>query len=396
MFGHRRLFLIGLALFTAASLACGLAAGIGQLIIFRLVQGAGAALLVPQVLSLIQLTFDGAGRARAFSVYSTVLAGASVTGQILGGVLTSADIAGTGWRPVFLVNVPLGLALLAVASRLLPADRSGTAPRGLDMPGLLTLSPTVLLLVVPLVLGHEWGWPAWGWAMLAAGVVFFAVFVRTQRRSAAPLVPGAVLRAPGLVLAAASIFLMMAGWGGFLFTMALYLQNGLGLSPMQAGLAFVLPSLAFGMASLNWRRVPARFHRVLIPAGLVLSALGHVLVAVIAADGSAGVIYQLGAIMSGVGMGAAFSPALNAALAHVAPADAANASGLMSTITQLGQVVGVAALGAVFLSLAPLAASPTLAAAGTATNIAVAALVLMSAGCAAVRRPAVAASHSDG
>ncbi|MGC7098160.1 MFS transporter [Amycolatopsis lurida] len=375
-FGHRRLFLVGLALFTVASLACGLAATTAQLIAFRLGQGAGAALLVPQVLSLIQLTLDGPARARAFSVYATVLSGAAVAGQILGGVLTSADIAGTGWRPIFLVNVPIGLLLLAAGARL-PADRPDTTT-GLDLPGLLTLSPAVLMVVTPLVLGHELGWPGWGWAVLAGSAVFVAAFVRTQRRAAAPLVPGPVLRAPGLALAAASIFSMMAGYAGFLFTMALYLQDGLGLSTLESSLAFVLSSVGFGTASLNWRRVPARFHHRMIPIGLVLSALGYLTVAAITANlGSPGILYQAAVIVSGVGMGLAFSPALNAALTHVSPADAASASGVMSTVTQLGQVAGVAGLGAVFLSLNQPAGS--VATAAVVTNIGVAALVFLAA-----------------
>ncbi|MEQ4722934.1 MFS transporter [Nonomuraea sp. B19D2] len=376
-FGHRRLFQAGLILFTAASLACGLAATTAQLIAFRLFQGAGAALLVPQVLSLIQLTLDGAARAKAFSVYSTVLSGAAVAGQILGGILTTADIAGTGWRPIFLVNVPIGLVLLVAGTRLLPAD-CPDATTGLDLPGLLTLSPAVLLLVTPLVLGHELGWPVWGWAMLAASSVLAAAFVATQRRAAAPLVPGRVLRAPGLGLAAASIFSMMVGYAGFLFTMALYLHDGLGLSPLQSSLAFVLSSVGFGTASSNWRRVPARFHHRMIPAGLALSAVGYLAVAAITAQlGSPGLLYQAAAVVSGIGMGLAFSPTLNTALSHVTPADAANASGIMSTVTQLGQVAGIAGLGAVFLSLSlPFGSVAT---AATVTNIGVAALVLLSA-----------------
>ncbi|MFF4416792.1 MFS transporter [Streptosporangium sp. NPDC001559] len=374
-FGHRRLFQAGLVLFTVASLACGLAATTAQLIAFRLFQGAGAALLVPQVLSLIQLTIGGAARVRAFSVYSTVLSGAAVAGQVLGGVLTSADIAGTGWRPIFLVNVPIGLVLLAAGARLLPADHPD-ATTGLDLPGLLTLSPAVLLLVAPLVLGHELGQPGWGWAMLAGSAVLAVAFVATQRRAAAPLVPARVLRAPGLALSAASIFSMMAGYAGFLFTMALYLHDGLGLSPLRSSLAFVLSSVGFGTASLNWRRVPARFHHRMVPVGLTLSAAGYLAVAVIVAHlGSPGPLYQVAVVVSGIGMGLAFSPTLNAALRHVAPADAANASGIMSTVTQLGQVVGVSGLGTVFLSLS----SRSVATAATAANLGVAALVLLSA-----------------
>ncbi len=152
LLGHRHMFLSGLALFTAASLGCGLAMSTGLLIALRFVQGVGAAIMIPQVLSLIQRTFTGTSRARAMSAYSAVLAGGVVVGQIAGGLLISADLLSATWRPVFLVNVPIGLVLLAAGWRLLPAGQREPG-RGLDIPGLLTLSPAVLALVVPLVLG---------------------------------------------------------------------------------------------------------------------------------------------------------------------------------------------------------------------------------------------------
>src|SRR2546430_2425295 len=184
--GHRRVYLLGLALFTIASLACGLATSTGELIAFRLVQGAGAALLVPQVLSLIQRLFTGAARARAFGLYAAVIAGAAVVGQVAGGALVAADFGGTGWRPVFLVNVPIGIVLTIAAARLLPADR-GEPGRGFDPAGVLTLALAVLLFVVPLVLGHEEHWPVWGWVSLGASVVRFGVFPLVQRPATSPL-----------------------------------------------------------------------------------------------------------------------------------------------------------------------------------------------------------------
>ncbi|MEU0685402.1 MFS transporter [Streptomyces uncialis] len=388
MFGHRRLFLIGLALFTVASLACGLAGTTERLVAFRLFQGGGAALMVPQVLSLIQLAFAGAARARAVSAYTTVLAGGAVTGQVLGGVLTGADIAGSGWRPVFLVNVPIGLVLLVAAARLLPVDRlpadRARGARGLDLPGLLTLSCAVLLLVVPLTVGHEWGWPVECLLMLAGSAVFFGVFAVTQRAAAVPLLPRAVLRAPGAVPATMAVFLMMAGYAGFLFAMTLYFQGGLGLSPLAAGLAFVLPALGFGLVGLNWRRVPARYHHGLVPAALAVSAAGYAGVALVASGlGPAGPLYQLSATLAGAGMGAAYGPALHAALSRVAPRDAADASGLAATATQLGQAVGVAVLGGVYLAMAPSATSSGTAGAGAAVNLVAACLMLLAGLCAA-------------
>lgn len=166
MFGYRRLFVTGLGVFTAASLACGLAPGADSLIAARAVQGAGAALMVPQVLSVIQRQFQGPARAKALGLYAAVIAGGAVAGQVLGGLLVTADLFGLSWRPVFLVNVPVGLALLAVVPRLMPPDRAETARR-LDLRGLLVVSPAIVLLVVPLVLGHEEDWPLWGWVCMA-------------------------------------------------------------------------------------------------------------------------------------------------------------------------------------------------------------------------------------
>ena len=153
LLGHRRMFLAGLALFTLASLGCGLASSSGLLIALRFIQGTGAAMMIPQVLSLIQRTFSGASRARAMSAYAAVLAGGVVVGQIVGGLLISANLFDTTWRPVFLVNVPIGVVLLVAGARQLPAGRA-EAGRGLDLPGLLTLALAVLALVVPLVLGQ--------------------------------------------------------------------------------------------------------------------------------------------------------------------------------------------------------------------------------------------------
>jgi MFS family permease len=323
--GHRRTFLGGLGLFTAASLACGLAGSTGPLIAFRAVQGAGAALMVPQVLSLIQRNFAGAARARALSVYATVIAGGAVMGQIVGGALVSADLLGSGWRPVFLVNVPIGAVLLVAGARLLPADR-GEAGRGLDPGGLVTLSAAVLMFVLPLVLGPEESWPLWGWVCLAGSAVVFAVFVLTQRNRRTPLIPGRVVRVPGILPAVGAIFGAMVTYGGFLFTLALYLQGGLGLSPLRAGLMFTPGAAGFAVASLNWRRLPARWHRGMIPVALVVAAFGYAGLGLTARTGELRAL-ALGAVL------------------------AADASGLLATVTQLAQVVGVATLGTRYLSV---------------------------------------------
>jgi MFS family permease len=350
-FGHRQVFLTGLAGFTAASLACGLAGSTGELIGFRFVQGAAAALMMPQVLSLIQRTFIGPARARALSGYSAVIAGGAIVGQVAGGALVGANIWGTGWRPAFLVNVPIGVALL-ILGRALPGDR-GEPGRGLDLPGLVTFAVAVLLFVVPLVLGHEERWPLWGWISLAMVVPMLVAFATVERRAGTPLVPGRVLRAPGLLPALGAIFTTMAGYSGYLFSVALHLQAALGFSPLRAGLTFGVGGFVFGVASLNWHRLPARWHRGLVPVGLLAGALGLVLVGLALHDGrTPGALFWASQVFFGLGFGSAFSPMITLALSRVPVADAADASGLLTTTTQLSMVVGVATFGSLYLSLA--------------------------------------------
>src|SRR5262245_22201073 len=212
LLGHRRIFLAGLVLFTLASLGCGLAISTTQLVALRLVQGAGAALMIPQVLSLIQRTYTGSGRAKAMSAYSAVLALGVVAGQIAGGLLVSANLFGSSWRPVFLVNVPIGIALIVAGTRLLPAGQ-GDAGRGLDLAGLVLLTPAVLAVVIPLVLGQPENWPVWGWLCLAGSVALFAGFAAVERRLEArggsPLVPGRVLSLPGARSGIVALFAVM-------------------------------------------------------------------------------------------------------------------------------------------------------------------------------------------
>ncbi|MDG6100795.1 MFS transporter [Dactylosporangium aurantiacum] len=380
--GHGRAFQAGLAAFTAASLLCGLAPSTGALIACRLLQGAGAALMVPQVFSIIQRAFTGPARTRALGLYGAVLAGAAVAGQALGGFLTDADLLGTGWRPVFLVNVPVGLALLLLGRRHLPADR-GSRARTLDPLGVATLAAAVLALVLPLVLGHEAGWPWWTWASLAAAGALFGAFAAVQRRGPAPLISGLVLRSPGLVPACLAILAVMASYAGFLFTLGLHTQRDLGYSPARAGLVLVPAAVGFAVSSLNWRRLPAHWHRRVIPAALLVVTAGYALMAwTIRDDRPLGPAYLAASAVYGLALGAAFSPLIGVALAHVPPAVAADASGVVATVTQLAAVLGVATFGTVYLSLAP---APS-AAAVTDATLCVASL-LAAAATLAVRRP---------
>jgi MFS family permease len=188
-FGRRRMFLVALVGFVLASLACGLAPTIGALIAARLVQGASAALLVPQVLATFHATLDGERKARALALYRATSGIAAVVGQLAGGLLVTADIAGTDWRPIFLVNVPIGVVVILFAGRVVPATRS-PHPGGIDVPGTLLFAATLTALLIPLTEGHSLGWPAWAWVLLAGvpvlAVVGYLVESRIERNGDAP------------------------------------------------------------------------------------------------------------------------------------------------------------------------------------------------------------------
>jgi MFS family permease len=354
--GHRRMYLAGMALFTLASLGCGLAPSAGVLIGLRFVQGAAAAAMIPQVLSLIQRTHTGAGpRARAMSLYATVLAGGSVLGQVIGGLLVSADLLGSSWRPVFLVNVPVGLAVLA-CGRLLPAGRF-EAVRRLDLPGLAVLIPAVLACVLPLVLGQPLGWPAWGWALLAGSLALFGLlgWVEGQvgARGGQPILPRSLLTLPGMAAGLGGMFAAMAIFGGWLFSLALQLQDGLGESALRAGLTFVSCGVAFAVVSLNWRRLAARYHGALVTGGFLVNAAGLAWSGLLLHSGTRGGVWLYVALaVSGAGMAGAVGALMGRVVAGVPVAIAADASGVMVTVVQLGTVVGIAAFGALYLNRA--------------------------------------------
>lgn len=365
VYGQRRIFLAGVPAFTAMSLVCGVAPDTGVLVGARFVQGAGAALMMPQIISVIQLAFDGADRARALSAYTAVIAVGAVAGQVLGGVLVSADLLGLGWRAVFLVNVPIGIVVLALLPRVLPtgAPMSGPANgprragRRLDLAGLAVIVPAVFLVVLPLVLGHQEGWPWWVPVGVIAGCLLAGVFLLVERGVAArggdPLLRLDVLRAPGLGAGLAALALAMIGYGGFLFALALHLQAGLGDSALRAGLTFGPTGAAFGLSGFYWRRLPEGSHRLLTPVGFAVGAACYLALALaLRSGGHGGVPLLLALTAFGVGVGAGFGALMTHAVARVPAAEAADASGLLTTTLQLGQVVGVATFGSLYLSLA--------------------------------------------
>ena len=350
--GRRRVYLLGLTVFTLSSLACGLAPNTATLVCARVVQGFGAALMISQVLTSIQVLFEGRARRRALGAYTGILGVSSVVGQALGGILVSADILGTGWRPVFLINVPIGIVLLFTSLAFLPDDRA--AQRGkLDMPGVVLLSLGLFLLVTPLMLGRDAGWPLWAWLCLGASLPVFALFARTERRvvrrSGNPLMNIELLTRPQVALALVSQAATRAGYFALLFVLALYLQQGLGKSAVYSGLVPVAWVATFALVGPVLGRLGTHARRLAAPVGGLLMAVSFALIAA-GAQGTVSLIVLLG--IGGIGYGSAFSGTLAHMTESVEARYAPDVSGLFNTTLQVGGTLGVAVFGTVYLDFA--------------------------------------------
>jgi EmrB/QacA subfamily drug resistance transporter len=356
--GRKRLFMTGMAAFTLTSLACGLAPTADILVISRVAQGASAAMMVPQILATIQAATTGERRARALGRYGATGGLAAVLGQVLGGVLVSANIDNLGWRPIFLVNVPIGLVGLVLARRYVPDTRHG-APAPIDGIGTVLLGLTVVTLLVPLTEGRSVGWPAWTIAMLVVSPLAAAAFAwyeaRTERAGRVPLVPPSLLRhrsmRRGLLLALP----FFAGFGAFMFCYALLVQEGLHASALTAGLGLVPMAVTFLFASLSTSRLLARFGAKVLAAGGLLQAVGLVILGVTVYLGWPHVaVAELapGLAVAGLGQGLVMSPLFGVVLSEVPPAVAGAGAGVLTTTQQTALALGVATLGSLFLALA--------------------------------------------
>lgn len=379
-FGYARMFRLGLAGFTLASLGCGLAPDASALILARAAQGLSAALLVPQVVSLIQLRFDGAARARAIGMYSMVLALGVAIGQIVGGVLVSADILGLGWRPAFLINVPIGLLSLAL-TRLLPAGQKPAVVR-FDLVGVALLAVAMTGVLTPLVVGRDTGWPAWCTGLLAAGILGLAGFYLYERRLARggrqPLLDFRALTPAGVRTGLLACFLVMGAYSAFVFTIALHLQGALGFSPLRAGLTFVPFAAGFAIISLTWDRLPRPARRVLPVAGPFCFAAGAV--GVVALSGAGwptgwGIALLL---VAGMGHAASFSPLLARVGERIGPGHASALSAASNTGSLLANAVSVAGLGGIYLTAIEGAQATPAASHGGLTRVVVALAVVLT------------------
>jgi EmrB/QacA subfamily drug resistance transporter len=344
LFGHRRLFLLGIVLFTLASLGCGLANSQGLLIGARAVQGLGGAVVSAVALSLIMNLFtDPAERAKAMGFFGFVMAGGGSIGVLLGGVLTDA----LDWHWIFLVNLPIGVAVFALCLVFLPAGRSAAAAERLDIAGAVTVTASLMVAVYAIVNGNEAGWMSSRTiGLLAAAAALFALFVATESRVRSPLVPLRIFRLRNVATANVVGILWSAAMFAWFFISALYLQLVLGYSPLQVGLAFLPANLIMGALSLGLSaKIVMRFGtRLPLATGMLLVAAGLALFARAPVDGNFTVDVLPGMILLGLGAGNAFNPVLLAAMSDVEPGESGLASGVVNTAFMMGGALGLAVL----------------------------------------------------
>jgi MFS family permease len=355
--GRRRVFVAGLVGFTVTSLLCGVAPSIGTLIAFRIAQGATAALIVPQVLATFQATLDGPRRARALGLYGATAGVASVVGQVVGGLLVTADIAGTSWRPIFLVNVPVGVLALAVVGRFVPATRSEN-PASVDLPGTVLFAATLAALLIPITEGRTVGWAPWTWIVLAAavalGVTTFAVERRTETSGGVPLLPPSLLRLRSMRNGLSLGLPFFLSFGGFMFVFALTVQDGLHADALHGGLAIAPFALAFLVGSLLTPRAIERYGRRALAAGAVLQTVGLAVLAwTVAAEWPHVPLLDLapGLAVAGFGQAFVFGSLFRLVLADVPMHLAGIGGGVLVTLQQSGLALGVATLGTLYLSI---------------------------------------------
>ncbi|MEV7962067.1 MFS transporter [Oerskovia paurometabola] len=359
-YGRRRMFLTGLAAFTLSSLLCALAPNIEALIVFRLLQGAAGAILLPQGLGLLRENFSGPELTKVFAIFGPVLGLGGIIGPVLGGFLIEGDILGLGWRALFLINLPIGLAALAVAARFVP-KKPGDRTVRVDVVGAGLVMASCALLVLPLNQGQEDGWPLWTWMSMAASVVGFGLFALQQRRTAAagrePLVTPALLRKPAFTVGLGGIALFFAGLVGTQLVLTLFLQIGQQFSAGDAGLGN-LP-LAVGTAiggAISGAFLADKIGRKVLQVGPVIQLAGAVLLW-FELDGVSTGSFSIwdiapGIAVSGVGAGMVIAALFSFILAAVDDDEIGSASGVLSAVQAIGGSIGVAVFGSVFFAQA--------------------------------------------
>jgi len=348
-YGRRRTFLIGIAGFTAASLACGLAWDPASIIVARLIQGAFGALLIPQGFGILGSVFPREHIGKAFSTFGPILGLSAVGGPLLAGVLIDANLFGLSWRPMFLINIVLGVAGLVAGLRLLPRDRGDASVR-IDVAGSVLLAGTMLGLLFGLIEGSTSGWTALPIAAMAAGLACFAAFCQRQRTAVAPLIKPSLLRNRGFTAGLIVGLVVFAAIGGLIYAVSLYLQRGLGYSPLRAAVVGFAPVAAgLVIASVASMNLLGRLGRKLTLAGIVVTVagVGWLLLLV---TGSTPTAASLAPAMTviGLGMGATFATIYDIAIGDIDPAEAGSASGSLSSIQQLANAIGPAIITTIY------------------------------------------------
>jgi MFS family permease len=357
-FGRRKLFLIGMTAFIITSLACGISPNAATLVAMRIAQGASAALMVPQVLATVQATTTGTRRLQALSWFGAAAGLSAVVGMVVGGSLVTANLAGTAWRPIFLVNIPIGLIGLVLAYATMPDTRSAQ-PAQPDLAGTALLGLALVTLLIPLMEGRVYGWPAWVWYLLSASPVAFGAFILTERRiesrGGVPLVPLSLLRLPSLARGLLITLPLYAGFGGFMFVYTVMAQTGLRLAAVKAGLVISPMAVMLLAVSLAAPRLVRRLDRGVITLGAGIQIIGLLSVGTVVKVQWPNVSLigiALSMAVAGIGQGMMASPLFGVVLSHVPPASAGAGSGVLSTTQQAALALGVATLGNLFLTRA--------------------------------------------
>jgi len=352
-FGHKPLFLIGLTIFTLASVACGLAQHPDQIVIARVVQGFGAGVFYPAISATIQLSFTGPARSRAFGVLGATIGVSTALGPLLGGLIIAAAGTRDGWRWVFLVNLFIGLVTVPLAAWLLPRP-AARARRGFDPVGLGLLTAALLLLLIPLVEGQQAGWPAWCWACFAGfavAVVLLAAWeIREGRRGGDPLLKPALLGQMSFSAGAIFAVIYFAGFASVFFTLSILWQEGLGHSALITGLVIAPFSVGSLIAAARSDKLSAWLGRMVLVSGcvLVIAGLGFaVLVVHLTAPAVSGWYLVAPLFVAGLGNGMTIAPNQDFVLASVPRRDAGTASGILGTAQRIGTALGIAIIGTV-------------------------------------------------
>jgi EmrB/QacA subfamily drug resistance transporter len=350
LFGHRRLFLLGITLFTAASLACGLSGSQGFLVGARAVQGLGAAVVSAVALSLMMTLFtEPAERAKAMGIFGFVASGGGSIGVLLGGILTDA----LNWHWIFLVNVPVGVLVCVLTLRLVPGSRGLAGSGRLDVAGAITVTAALMLAVYAIVNGNQEGWASTQTlGVLGAAVVLLATFLGIEAGVRTPLMPLGLFRLRNVAVSNIVGVLWAAAMFAWFFLSALYLQLVLGYSPLQVGLAFLPGNLVMGALSVGLSaKLVMRFGiRLPLATGLLFAGLGLLLFARAPVDGNFAVDVLPSMILLGLGAGMAFNPVLLAAMSDVDQSEAGLASGVVNTSFMMGGALGLAVLASLAAS----------------------------------------------